>query len=70
LLKGCRVEDLNESRARAAGTACAVAKVSDIVDATVVVGAAARGDIAITSDPADLSHIADALGLHLSIQQI
>ncbi len=70
LLKGCRIEQLDESRARAAGTACAMADVSDVVDATVVVGAAARGDVAVTSDPADLSHIADALSLHLVIERI
>ena len=70
LLKGCRVEHLNESRARAAGTACGVAGTSDVVDATVVVGAAARGDVAITSDPADLAHLADALGLTLLVERI
>lgn len=70
LLKGCRIEHLDESRARAAGAACGIAKVSDIVDAAVVVGAAARGDVAITSDPADLSHIADALALFLEIERI
>jgi hypothetical protein len=70
LLKGCRVEYLDEARARAAGAACGVAGTSDIVDATVVVGAAARRDVAITSDPTDLSQIADALGLTLVLEPI
>lgn len=70
MLKGCRIEHLDESRARAAGTACAKSGTSDVVDATVVVGAAARGDVAITSDPDDLRHLADALGLRLTIQQL
>ena len=70
LLKGCRIEQLDESRARAAGTACAKARTHDIVDAAVVVGAAARLDVAVTSDPDDLSEIADSLGLELSLIHI
>jgi hypothetical protein len=50
--------------------ACGVAGTSDVVDAAVVVGAAARGDITVTSDPADLSQIADALGRTLVIERI
>jgi hypothetical protein len=38
--------------------------------AQLSVGAAARGDVAITSDPTDLSQIADALGLTLAIEPI
>lgn len=62
LLRGCRVEDLDERRARATGVACARARVSDIVDAAVVVGALARGDLIVTSDPHDLEALAIALG--------
>ncbi|WP_419551796.1 twitching motility protein PilT [Candidatus Poriferisodalis sp.] len=69
LLSGCRIESPNEARARSAGTACALAGTSDVVDAAVVVGASARGDLVITSDERDLQRIAAALGVTLSTQQ-
>lgn len=69
-LKGCLIEDLDEPRARSAGAACALAKVADVVDAAVVVGASARRDVTVTSDPSDLAHIAEACGLTLIIEQI
>ena len=69
-LKGCLIEDLDEPRARSAGAVCALAKVADVVDAAVVVGASARRDVTVTSDPSDLAHIAEACGLTLIIEQI
>ena len=66
LLSGCRVEDLHEARARSAGAACGVAGTSDVVDASVVVGAAARGDLVVTSDLGDLGRLRD--GLHVDVQ--
>lgn len=65
LLSGCRVETLDEVSARSAGTACARAGTSDVVDAAVVIGAAARGDVVVTSDQQDLQRIAAALGVAL-----
>jgi len=70
LLSGCRVEDLDESRARFAGAACAIAGTADVVDASVVVGAASRHDLVITSDAGDLEHLRDALRLHLRLLDI
>lgn len=70
LLQGCRIEDLDEVRSRAAGAACARAKTSDVIDAAVVVGALRRGDLVMTSDPADLSRIASALGATLEIRRV
>jgi hypothetical protein len=70
LLRGCQVEDLTEPRARAAGTACGRAHVRDIVDAAVVVGALARTDLVVTSDPGDLARIATALGRKLNLHRI
>ena len=69
-LAGCRVEDLDETRARSAGAACGLAGTSDIVDAAVVVGAAARTDLVVTSDAADLSRLRDALGVELEVCEI
>ena len=70
LLKGCRIEPLDEARARSAGAACAAAGSSDIVDASVVVGAAARSDLVVTSDPGDLERLRAALRVALRIQPI
>lgn len=67
LLKGCRIETLDEVRSRAAGQACGRAGNSDVIDATVVVGAIARADLVVTSDPDDIAHIASALNTRLDI---
>lgn len=67
LLKGCRVEQLDELRARAAGAACGRANTADVIDATVVVGAVARGDLVVTSDHEDIGRLADALNVTLKI---
>lgn len=62
LLQGCIVEDLDESRARAAGAVCARSGTRDVVDAIVVAGAVARGDLVVTSDADDLERLASSLG--------
>lgn len=57
------IEALDERRARAAGALCGVTKTSDIVDASVVVGARIRGDVVMTSDPEDLRRLDSRLPL-------
>lgn len=69
-LKGCRIEDLDERRAKAAGAACGLARTSDVVDAAVVVGAAARDDLIVTSDPGDLRSLAAALDVRVSLETV
>lgn len=61
LLRGCRVEDLDDAAARRAGVACARSGTADVVDASVVVGAVARGDLVVTSDVDDVGRIARGL---------
>lgn len=70
LLGGCRVEDFDGPCARSAGAACGAAGTSDVVDAAVVVGAAARRDLVITSDSADLTLLRGALNVELQLQVI
>lgn len=70
LLAGCRVEELDEPRARSTGSACAVAGTSDVVDASVVIGASARGDLVVTSDERVLRELARHLGVDVMIQTI
>ena len=67
VLKGCRIEPLGEARARSAGTLCARAGLSDVVDASVVVGAAIRGDVVVTSDRRDLEMLTAALGVDVPL---
>jgi hypothetical protein len=70
LLRGCTVESLAERPARAAGTALAVSGTSDVVDAAVVVGAVARGDAVVTTDPDDLARIGEAIGAALRLHAL
>lgn len=70
LLHGCRIEDLDEVRSRAAGYACARSGTSDVVDASVVVGAMARRDLVVTSDRPDITKVAAAFGVPLEIVDI
>jgi hypothetical protein len=70
LLTGCTIEDLTEVRSRAAGAACGRAATDDLIDATVVVGAVARGDLVVTSDPGDLAVIATALRRRLDLHPL
>ena len=70
LLQGCVVEPFMEQEARAVGRVCGISGSSDIADVAVVVGAAARGDVVVTSDPRDLTRIADALGEKLVLRVV
>lgn len=70
VLKGCRIEHLDERLARAAGETCGRSGTSDIVDAAVVVSAIARNDIVFSSDRGDLTRIADALGVSVEIEDV
>lgn len=54
---GVAVEVLDDSRARAAGQLCGIARTNDVIDAAVVLGARARGDRIFTSDPDDLRRL-------------
>ncbi len=58
VLRHCRVEVLDDGAARRAGVLCGVAGTGDPVGAVVVVSAASRGDVVLTSDAADLTHLA------------
>jgi predicted nucleic acid-binding protein len=70
LLRGCRIENLDEQRARAAGVACGRSGTRDVIDATVVVGALSRDDLVVTSDPNDLQSITGGLGRTVRVHRI
>jgi len=52
------IEPLDDRRARAAGQLCGVRGTTDVVDASVVLCARARGHRIVTSDPGDLAKLA------------
>lgn len=70
LLRGCNVTPDDEDLCRAAGRTCGLARSSDVVDALVVVIATRLGAAVVTSDPHDLTHLAGALGLPLTLHTI
>lgn len=63
LLKGCTILPDDASSGKAAGQACAAARTSDVVDALVVVTALRLHCAVVTSDPDDLTHLADSIGI-------
>ena len=70
VLAVCDIEGLDEEQARRVGVLSGQARHSDIVDVTVVEGAARRGDGIVTSDPADLRRIARAASAEIVIESI
>jgi hypothetical protein len=70
LLGLCTVEPLSETQARHVGTLIGKARHDDIVDVTVVEGAARRGDAIVTSDETDMQRIAAAIGVRVAIERI
>ena len=62
-LAGCHVDPVGLETAKAAGILCGRAGTSDVVDAAVVVMAAATGAVIWTSDPEDIKALADGSGL-------
>jgi len=69
-LHGCDRVDFTSHAAYAVGELLAASSTADIVDAAVVLLAARRGDIVVTSDPRDISHLADALGVPLTLYPV
>jgi hypothetical protein len=62
VLRGCLIEPVDYSTARAAGELLGRAGAADGVDAVVVISAARRGGLVYTSDPADLRKLSEHLG--------
>lgn len=66
-LRGCDLIPFTPHDAYGTGTLLAAARTADIVDAAVVLAAITRTAVIITSDPDDLHHLADVLGVHLEL---
>jgi predicted nucleic acid-binding protein len=67
VLKACDVVPDDERISRAAGVACAASGTADVVDAIVVATAVRHQAPVVTSDPDDLTHIADAIGVKIQL---
>lgn len=61
-LTGCRVDPVGLATSKAAGVLCGKAGTADVVDATVVVMAAALGAIVWTSNAQDITALAAVSG--------
>ncbi len=70
LLKGCDVEDLTKTQARAVGALAARARHDDIVDVSVVEGALRRNHAVVTSNASHIRKVAAAAGANLTIHSI
>jgi hypothetical protein len=57
------VEPLDELRARAAGQLCGLSGTHDVIDASVVLCAKARGHSVLSSDPDDLRRLDGSLSI-------
>lgn len=69
-LKGCKIEVLDEEGSRSAGRACGRSRTTDVVDASLVVGAIRREDLVVTSDPRDIRHLAAVVDAALEILEV
>jgi hypothetical protein len=70
LLRGCRVTPDTEELGKAAGVLCGRAGTSDVIDALVVVTALRLDTLVVTSDPADLEHLASTLHSKLALYPV
>jgi predicted nucleic acid-binding protein len=63
VLKGCDILPDDQHIGRAAGVACAASGTADVVDAIVIATAVRYQAPVVTSDPRDLTQIADSIGV-------
>src|ERR1022692_2807976 len=64
VLKGCDILPDDQAAGRAAGAASGTA---DVVDAIVIATAVRHQAPIVTSDPGDLTHIADSIGVKIRL---
>jgi hypothetical protein len=70
LLKGCAIDPLTETQARAVGVLAAASGLDDTVDLTVAEGALRRGDAVLTSNRTHLEQAAGAVGRTIAIHDV
>ena len=67
VLKGCDILPDDQAAGRAAGVACAASGAADVVDAIVIATAVRHQAPVVTSDPGDLTHIAESIGVKIRL---
>jgi predicted nucleic acid-binding protein len=67
VLEGCDILPDDAATGRAAGVACAASGTADVVDAIVIATAVRYQAAVVTSDPGDLTRIADSIGVKLRL---
>jgi predicted nucleic acid-binding protein len=67
VLKGCDILPDDAATGRAAGVACAASGTGDVVDAIVIATAVRHQAAVATSDPRDLTRLADAIGVKIQL---
>jgi hypothetical protein len=70
LLQACEVDLLDEVSAKRVGELLAKSRTADVVDATVVLGAVARRDVILTSDPDDIARLVAATASKIAVLSI
>ena len=60
-------EEPSQRTGRAAGVACAASGTTDVLDAIVIVTAVRHQAPVVTSDPGDLTRIADSIGVKIRV---
>lgn len=70
LLAMCEIEAMSEEQARRVGVLAGRAAHDDVVDVTVVEGAARRRDAVVTSNDEHIRAIADAAGVRLHVEHV
>jgi hypothetical protein len=70
VLKACTIEALSEQRAKAIGVLLGKSRTSDVVDASVVLGALDRRDAIVTSDVEDIERLLQVLGADLPVIRV
>ena len=70
LLKGCDIEDLTQAQARPVGALAARAGHDDIVDVSVVEGAARRNHAVVTSNAGHIRKVARVAGADITIHSV
>jgi hypothetical protein len=69
-LKGCWIEELSKTQARATGALAARSSHDDVIDVSVVEGAIRRHHAVVTSNPNHIRLVANATGVTLEVHAV
>ena len=67
VLQACDIRPDDAATGRAAGVACAASGTADVVDAIVIATAVRHQAAVVTSDPGDLTRIANSIGVKIRL---